>query len=165
MNAKVEKISVVDGNLIVEIESSATVADGKATLFFKNHSSIQSSEKENYILDSRTTSAHVDRVYLNYPQKTGVDAIAESGGGAAVSILTIVTFIASANYAIMLIKIYQMLDFMLLYNVVYPVNFQTFISIFRATNPLEQLPRLLNWLTDDNCPQMGDKFEDQNMSC
>ena len=48
----------------------------------------------------------------------------------AVSAVAFLSSVVSFNNAIIMIKIYQMMDFMLLYNVDSPPRFLSFISIF-----------------------------------
>ena len=73
---------------------------------------------------------------LNWPPAKSASTQTAAGGVAVVrAITTIVSFISS----IILIKIYQMMGFMLLYNVNAPVNFMAFISIFASMDPTEML--------------------------
>jgi hypothetical protein len=57
------------------------------------------------------------------------------------------------------------MSFMLLYNVDYPSNFNKFISIFKAVNPMNSLPDLFSRFSDDRCSDIDSKFLQQDMSC
>ena len=53
------------------------------------------------------------------------------------NVVIVLSTLVSFNYAIIMMKIYYMMDFMLLYSVNYPINFEKFISIFRSANPMD----------------------------
>ena len=94
-------------------------------------------------------------VQLNWPPAKSASTQTAAGGVAVVrAITTIVSFISS----IILIKIYQMMGFMLLYNVNAPANFMAFISIFASMDPTEMLPDIFTSLYVDECTPLGVKF-------
>lgn len=130
LDAKIESLVVVDGLLLVGIGTSQSVSNGWANLVFTNASEVKSADRPGWTLSQNNSAVRVNKVILNFPKKSATEAVAGAAGGSAVSLVTILTFIVSANYAIMLLKIYQMLNFMLLYNVVYPLNFQRFVQVF-----------------------------------
>jgi hypothetical protein len=57
-----------------------------------------------------------------------------------------------------------MMDFMMYFSVAHPKNFARFIEIF-SSNLLNDMPNPFTPLFDDNCGEVGEKFEDQDLTC
>ena len=87
------------------------------------------------------------------------------GVAIAMTVAIVVSTVISINYAIIMFKIYQMMDFMLLYSVNYPTNFEKFITIFKSVNPLNMLPDIFQNYYDQTCGELGSKFNDQLDGC
>ena len=113
-------------------------------------------------LDPRNQTITVEPVQLNWPPAKSASTQAAAGG---VAVVTAITTVLSFNSAVILIKIYQMMGFMLLYNVNAPANFMAFISIFASMDPTEMLPDIFTSLYVDECSPLGEKFKQQQMSC
>lgn len=56
------------------------------------------------------------------------------------------------------------MDYMVLFTVVHPNNFQKFVEVF-SSNFFNDFPNLFTFLMDDNCGEMKPKFAENDMSC
>ena len=90
-------------------------------------------------LDPRNQTITVESVQLNWPPAKSASTQA-AAGGVAVAVVTAITTSVYFISVVILIKMYQVMDFMLLYNVNAPANFMAFISIFASMDPTEILP-------------------------
>lgn len=55
-------------------------------------------------------------------------------------ILSIVAILVSFKVALMMLKLFQMLEFLTLFNVNYPTNVRVFLSAFSLGNPIKNIP-------------------------
>lgn len=85
-------------------------------------------------------------------------------GAPVLKSMTGVTMVVSIGSAIALIKIFQMMDYMILFSVVHPVNFSRFVDIF-STNILNDLPNIFTFFVDNECERIRPKFNENEMSC
>jgi hypothetical protein len=74
------------------------------------------------------------------------------------------TMLLSFTSAVALLKIFQMMDYMVLFSVMHPENFQRFVEIL-TSNIFDYIPNVFKVLTDDNCDEMKPKFAENEMSC
>lgn len=77
---------------------------------------------------------------------------------------TMLTMLVSLSSSIALVKIFQMMDYMLFFNVALPPIFAKFLEIF-STNFFNDFPNLLIMFVDDDCPEIKPKFQESDMSC
>jgi hypothetical protein len=77
---------------------------------------------------------------------------------------TAFTMMLSVGASIALIKIFQMMDYMILFSVVHPFNFSQFVQIF-SSNFFNDFPNIFNNFVDDNCGEIRPKFLENEMSC
>jgi hypothetical protein len=91
-----------------------------------------------------------DQVY-NYSSKNR-DIVEKAGKytGFLVGILTAVALLFSLKYGFMLIKLYQLLEFLIMMNLTYPTNVVIFLKIFQRGNPLNFVPNFWAWLELSN---------------
>ena len=76
----------------------------------------------------------------------------------------IISTVFSVSTALTLIKLTQMVEFLLLLNVVYPSNLSSFLSLV-SSNIFDELPNLVEFLTDRSCEISLDKFVEEDISC
>lgn len=144
-----------------EIKLNDSVEDG--TLYFTN--------KQNALLRGNEGP---DNVYFGDQTMGGITAEAGSGAAAleaignfsapAIKSATLLTMLVSMGSSIALIKIFQMMDYMLFFNVNLPPIFGKYLEIF-STNFFNDFPNLLIMFVDDKCPKIKEKFLDEDMSC
>ena len=79
-------------------------------------------------------------------------------------IVFLATAIFSFSMALALIKLMQMIDFMLLLNCPLPSNLNSFLSIM-SSYTLRDLPNALGSLTDDTCKIELDRFIEEEVGC
>ena len=133
-------------------------------IVFTNLTNISSTDRVDYFLSEEfKVIDFVGNTFYNPEMKTTeISGIIISGvmiGGLGIATLFSITF------AMVLIKIYQLMDFMLLYNVDYPSNFDRFIEMFKNVFPLNLIPDVFESLYDDTCSELGVKFVQQDMGC
>lgn len=156
----------LSGSLLsLTVDSDFSMARGSLIIEFKDRHQFKS--EGNFSLSENSTRVVITGVSYNFPDPAKLQA-AES-----TSIIMIIVATASAaisfNYAILLIKIYQMMDFMLLYNVFYPSNFYEFLQLFNQSNPFRFFPTSFQLfvasLSDDQCAEMDPVIQNQVDSC
>lgn len=84
--------------------------------------------------------------------------------GIALKSMSFLTMIISLGASIALIKIFQMMDFMLYFEVTHPFNFIRFLEIM-SSNFLNDFPNIFKFLVDDDCPEIRTKFAENELSC
>ena len=126
---------------------------------------VLSSEKATYTLNPNNTTLIFDRLSRYIPDSAELSATASAAVTTTTTVLMAIGSVLAFNYAVIMMKIYQMMEFMLLYNVEYPYNFSRFIDLFKTTNPLKMLPDAFESLYDDTCQVLGHKFVIQEMGC
>ena len=82
----------------------------------------------------------------------------------AAYIITLIATLFSVSSALALIKLTQMLDFLLLLNVEHPSNLTSFLEPI-SSNVFDQFPNLVSALTDDTCQVALDRFIEEEVSC
>lgn len=82
----------------------------------------------------------------------------------ALKSMSFLTMIISLGASIALIKIFQMMDFMLYFEVTHPNNFISFLSMM-SSNFLNDFPNIFKFLVDDDCPEIRTKFAENELSC
>ena len=157
--------TITGANIIIGLTSNESIQSGTLRIEFANPSSVRCKNKSHCELNPSKRTVEVDKTSINFPKLSTAQKAVAVGTTVVITIATILSSLVSINYAIILIKIYQMLDFMLLYNIRYPPNFQHFISLFKTTNPLKLLPDIFSYIYDDSCAELGDKLIDQDMGC
>ena len=76
----------------------------------------------------------------------------------------IAAFMVSVSTALALIKVKQMLGFLLFLNISHPSNVKSFLQIF-SDSVFEDLPNSLSFLTDDSCNITQERFLEEGVSC
>ena len=135
------------------------------SLVFNDTMLVESADKMTYTLDPRNKTVPFKPVTRYTPESSSASGDAAKAISTATTIAMAIGSIVTFNYAMMMMKIYQMMEFMLLYNVAYPYNFQQFILLFKTIDPLSMLPDVFESLYDDTCADLGEKFVLQNMGC
>lgn len=162
------RINSSGNGFIISVKISQNVKNGKLimTKFPYNPDKLLQG-----VIVSRENSALSFNKDIEIPQinvdTTGIagnmDSIGSIGGPALKS-ATFLTMIVSISASIALIKIFQMMDYMVLFSVAHPNNFQKFVDVF-SSNFFSDFPNLFTFLVDDDCGKMKEKFEENNMSC
>ena len=126
-------------------KSIKTSADRKFLYFTLNlkenlESALLQINNENVEVLHSKVSSSIKKYFIDYPMEIEIsfyftaldEAVKASGEKAAIgtSIFTIVMLLVSLNMALILIKLFQMLDFFVYLNVDIPVNLKIFISFF-----------------------------------
>ena len=148
--------SKVDGGVLVleNINKDISKADFNPTKIIKGQDGT-----ENYFLD------HIQFNDINYDPKS--DATLNAIGNSTQTGMKVMSFIMvlmSITSAVALFKLFQMMDFMILFSVTHPRNFKKFLEIF-SSNLLNDLPNVLIMFVDDECGEIREKFYEQEMSC
>ena len=103
---------------------------------------------------------------VNYYKPASEATVAGTAKGAQTATNTIlaVSVVFSVSTALAMIKIQQMLDFLLLLNVYHPSNVKSFLQIL-SQSVFEDIPNGLGFLTDDSCNIELRKFLEEEVSC
>lgn len=51
-----------------------------------------------------------------------------------------------------------------MFSVQHPKNFKKFLEVF-SSNFLKDFPNIFTFLVDDNCRELPEKFQEEEMSC
>lgn len=159
--------------LYLRINLLEDLFDGKILVTFKKVQLVKSIEdsKGDYMLSLLNQTVMVlpePEKKTNTKIKSGSVAGLNAAGTVAsnsMNIAMLLMMLLNFPIAIALMKIYQMMDFMLLYNVEYPMNLRRFLETFKGQNLMKYIPNYFTGLTDETCLEMGDKFIEQDMSC
>ena len=147
---KTEKIEIENKNFItIELTPSVEeVENGILEVRFSNKIAIKS--KENPLIFLQNDSVEISPIGYYNPsgQQESVKVIA-SGAETSLKILVYLSFIASVSTAFTLLKILQMMDFLILVNIKHPRNLQTFLAM-ASSSILNEIPNFLEFLTNDN---------------
>lgn len=128
--------------------------------YFRPQNAIKSQEYEdNFFLEN----IKVENISYDPDFKAGLNMIS-GASAAALKSVSLATMVFSMSSSIALIKIFQMMDFMLFFSVLHPKNFQLFLELFNS-NFLNDFPNIFAFCYDDNCGEMREKFVEEEMSC
>lgn len=150
----VTKKAQVPKQLHFEIQLSGSIENGSITFTNRN----------NALLRGNTSP---DNVFFDDSSFGGITAEA-SGTGATLEEInkfsaptmksaTMLTMLVSLSSSIALIKIFQMMDYMLFFNVSLPPIFAKYLEIF-STNFFNDFPNLMIMFVDENCAGIKPKF-------
>lgn len=78
--------------------------------------------------------------------------------------VSVAAAISALPTAVVLVKLFQMIDYLMLLNVNHPINFQLMVRDL-SDNPLNSMPNYFKQLTDDSCRPMREVFVKNNMHC
>ena len=119
-------------------------------------------------------SSSINKYFIDYPIEVKIsyyftaldEAVKATGEKAAIgtSIFTIVMLLVSLNMALILIKLFQMLDFFIYLNVDVPGNVKTFISFFDQ-NIFAFIPNIFEVDASDVDCGMHTKLRELDVSC
>ena len=160
----VKKSLDLKSTILVSIKELPEIPELILNLTFKNVTQVVSAQIKGYYLSVEDKTLQFEQLsrYLSSSESlTTSGSVISSTTGVMLAIGSIVSF----NYALTMMKIYQMMDYMLLYNVQYPSNFQKFLETFKTVDPLSVMPDIFEFMYDDTCPELGDKFLTQEMGC
>lgn len=119
-----------------------------------------SEEPENYLY------GNISKTNIYYVQESNL-AGAENVKGASKGIArvaSIFSMVMSLSSSIALIKIFQMIDYTIFFNVQHPRNLIAFIDTF-STNILNDIPNLFIGFTNDDCGPIRKTFIENEMHC
>ena len=103
---------------------------------------------------------------ISYYNPNSQETVSEAAKGvqSATKAVMLASSVLSISTALSLIKILQMLDFLLLLNVMHPSNVSAFIQIL-TKSIFDDIPNLLGFLTDSSCEVQLERFVEQEVSC
>jgi hypothetical protein len=78
--------------------------------------------------------------------------------------LSVLYYIISSTSALILVKLFQMIDYLMYFNVDHPSNLYSFLG-YMSKGPIDNLPNFFSFLTDGNCNEVKDRFSDQGLNC
>ena len=136
----------------------------KATVqvVFEDPASIKSDENPLIFLKQKEFT--ISPVSYYKPPSEATVANTAKGAGSITKAIMVASLVFSVSTALALIKIQQMLDFLLLLNVSHPSNVRSFLQIL-SQSVFEDLPNGLHFLTDDSCNIQMQKFIEEEVSC
>lgn len=102
---------------------------------------------------------------VNFDNEAGrkID-MANKVASSAMKTVTLSTMLISLPVAIMLIKIFQLVDFLVYFSVIIPDNFKVFLDIM-SNEFFKSIPNPFKAFVDDDCGEIRPKFEENGMSC
>lgn len=160
------KISSTNTALVLRLNIKANVSDGKLILKKKPFNPEKPLSGVIYSVDNSDVVFEED---IQVPITIDVSGVKqmESIGQVATPALksaSLITMLFSITSAIALIKIFQMMDYMVFFSVNLPINFQKFIEIM-SSNFFSDLPNIMQFLVNEECGTLKPKFEENGMSC
>lgn len=160
---EIKEISL-NSNLVLEIklEIKENLENGKLTVKFRNPLNIRSVDDDDIYLTQETAIIEPISFYIS-PNEEGVKAAADSASS-SLKVFLGASAVVSLPMAFVLLKIFQMIDFMVLFNVKHPRNLSLFLSIL-SQSALDDIPNLFKFLSDDSCSVKKARFLDEGISC
>lgn len=103
---------------------------------------------------------------VSYYRGTNEAALVASAEAASTSIkvITIIYYLVSTSSALVLLKLFQMIDYLVFFNVETPRNLNIFIE-FMGKSPIEDVPNFFKFLADNRCDEVKGKFSDEGITC
>lgn len=151
----------------MRINFKEDVKNGK---FILKPKTSQNSEMVNVLFDSSNSNlTYEEPIEVPIPETKSVsmqktmDNIGNVSGPVMQSATTF-TMLLSFTSAVALLKIFQMMDYMVLFSVVQPDNFRKFVEIL-TSNIFDYIPNVFKGLADDDCGEIKPKFAENEMSC
>ena len=104
---------------------------------------------------------------VDHYKSSGEEGIKETGKGANIGMTTSVAMLSFLNgyAAVALFRIFQLIDYLMFYQVRYPRNLLIFIRVLSQPSVLSEIPNPFEPLNDSHCKAMPEKFEENDMKC
>ena len=149
--------------LIIKIEPNIEeVNRGSVKIMFEDPSKIKSEKSPLIFLKKKETI--ISPVSYYKPPSEGTVTKTAKGTNTIAKAVVVAALLLSISSALALIKIQQMLDFLLFLNVSHPSNVKSFLQIF-SQSVFQDLPNGLSFLTDDSCNITQERFLEEEVSC
>lgn len=146
----------------IKPKSVMKLQNGSIRLKFLSSQEICSdTNNQNYLIQTEAELKPVG--YYISASDAGVQSVTQSTS-TALSVVMILSFVLSASLAFILIKIFNMIDFLVLINVKHPSNLSAVFKIL-GTSMFDDLPNVFEFLTDETCHIGRIKFVEQDFSC
>ena len=106
-----------------------------------------------------------------YTYSSGGVAVGTTAGkiaGRALQIMTLLAFLISIKIAFTLLKLFQMLEFLALFNITYPENVRSFLEIFSVSYPISLIPNPFSFLQvfNDICAEdEANQYINEEVEC
>lgn len=113
-------------------------------------------------IDKETFLVHGVNIYKD--KNEAALSGAASGAGGTFKILSIIYFILNTSKGLILMKLFQMVDFFMFYNIDIPRNANIFFK-YLGQSPISNIPNFLDFLSDDRCKPVKSRLADEGFSC
>lgn len=161
-NISTKNISIIEKNILkITFKIEDNISNQQLEITSNNFTEIRSKES------TKIFSSYPIKLIINYYENAAVKATVKAvGSGISLlsKILTMIISFLSLNTAIILIKIFQMIDFFLLINVNPPTNVKEFINYFQS-NVLDFMPNVFYVETSQSRCNLDMFLSSNGMSC
>ena len=166
LSIKVDKIELQNKkSILISLTPDATeIENGVLKVTFKNRTNIRS--PDNPLVFFTEKVVEISPVDYFRPEKEQERLRAFSVGfNLGLKFLFWLALLVSLSTAYTLLKIIQMVDFMILFNTQHPSNLKTFLSLV-SSSILDSIPNLMEFLSDTKlCSLQKSRFLDEDVSC
>lgn len=162
-NYEITKFELKSGSVLeMTLKIDQNMEKGYMMVKFLEIKNIRKFDNDKIFLTEEETKISPISFYISATEaqvKTAADSTQTS-----LKIFLGASFIFSIPMAFVLLKIFQMIDFMVLFNVKHPRNLSFFLSIL-SQSAIDDLPNVFKFLSDDSCRIKKSRFIDEEISC
>lgn len=148
--------------LALEVKIKGNVENGVMVINFMNVISFYEENKPTNTLNI----AEIEIKNINYFSLGDEKAVATAAkvGNSGLKITSILYYLVSTTTSLFLLKLFQMIDYLVFFNVDHPRNLKVFLSVM-GSGPIEDIPNFFSFLADGKCLKVKEKFSDEGMTC
>lgn len=155
---------MIDDNygLALEVNIKENVEKGILVVHFLNVATFfEENNQENSLNLEKVELKDVS--YYSIGEERAVKTIANVGNG-ALKVTSILYYLISTSMALFLMKLFQMIDYLVFFNVQHPKNLRTFLGVM-GQGPVDDIPNFFSFLSDGRCSKVKERFSDEGMTC
>jgi hypothetical protein len=150
--------------LVVELTFKKNIKDGNLLVKLTRPGSEVWVAKESKFIYFRERSVLIKGVeFFSSGDEEALKSAGTATSGATSAVVVVMTLV-SASSAVALIKIFQMIDYMVFYNVPHPRNLISYMEVL-SSPLLDYIPNPFESISDDKCKGLGAKFVEQEYGC
>ena len=156
ISVEIVQVKLRGNNLRISLKFKETVKNATLALIFRRKFMLQKANDPSVAIDVRIlTTADINFIF------TDMDIAMENAKTAAHTAVTAITallFILSIPQALVLMKVFQTIDYYIYIDCEYPTNFSKFLEMINK-NLVDMLPNIFKFMIDDEGKPLYSRFE------
>lgn len=148
--------------LALEVKIRENIENGVIIVKFMNVATFfEEGKPENTLNKASFEIKNINYYSLNDEKAVGTVGKITNGG---LKITSILYYLVSTTTSLFLLKLFQMIDYLVFFNVDHPRNLKVYLGVM-GKGPIEDIPNFFSFLADGKCDKVKERFSDEGMTC